>query len=109
MPLTPASGPGAPAPPPEVPPCGKCGGAQFLAISPFMVVDDYRDRLHSMPVLVSKNAGLNTEMAGSFRAMVCLSCGFTEFYARDLPALRAHAAKVPNAQVIEATLPRPYR
>jgi hypothetical protein len=109
MPLTPKTGPGAPAPPPEVPPCGKCGGGQFLAVSPFLVVDDYQDRLHAMAVLVSKTAGLTTESAGSFRAIVCLSCGFTEFYARDLPALRAHAAKAPNAQVVDATLPAPYR
>jgi hypothetical protein len=62
-----------------------------------------------MPVLASKTEKLDTQTAGRFRAHVCLSCGFTEWYAIDLPALIALAANARTAQVIEASVPAPYR
>jgi hypothetical protein len=99
----------APAPQPSLPPCGKCAGGRILVISPFFLVSEYDDRLHAMPVILRKNEKLDTERAGHFRAHVCLTCGFTEWYAIDLPSLTALAAKTRNAQVIEATVPPAYR
>jgi len=40
---------------------------------------------------------------------VCLTCGFTEWYANDPSSLTALAAKTPNAKVVEARVPSPYR
>ena len=100
--LTPEAAPEAP----KHPPCTKCGHGQWLAISPFTLVDSYRDRIGVMPVLVTQAAA---EPVGSFRALVCLGCGFTEWYALGLEKLVANAAKAPNAQVIEATVPPAYR
>jgi hypothetical protein len=62
-----------------------------------------------MPVLTTKTAKLDTEVAGNFRAQVCLSCGFTEWYATDLQRLAALATTAPNARVVETSASSPYR
>ena len=63
--------------------CPKCGGQQFLIVDPVRDCDcDAVSSTHEMHVLVCQTRGLlNT---GEFRAEVCESCGFTEWYATRL-------------------------
>jgi predicted nucleic-acid-binding Zn-ribbon protein len=63
--------------------CPKCGGSQFLIVDPVRDSDcDAISSVHEMHVLACKTNGLLR--TGNFRAEVCESCGFTEWYATAL-------------------------
>ena len=61
------------------------------------------------PPVVAYVADAQVRSAGSFRAHVCASCGFTEWYANDLDALTRAAGKAWNTKRVQATVPDPYR
>jgi hypothetical protein len=90
-------------------PCPKCSHGRFLVVAS-VAVPDATDtwRLVTMPV-VCGHVGDVRESAGTFHAYVCLSCGYTEWYATSLPALEKLASRVPGTRVIEVTPPPAYR
>lgn len=90
-------------------PCPKCSHTRFLVVAPF-AAPDASDTWRSMtlPVLCGHIDDAR-QTAGSFHAYVCLSCGYTEWYATSLQALEKLASRLPGCRVIEVEPPPAYR
>ena len=90
-------------------PCPKCSHCLFLVVAPFNLPDvENTGRVMQLAVFSSVQ-GWKVQSAGSFRAHVCLQCGYTEWYANDLEALAALAGKAPNVSAVEAKPSDPHR
>ncbi|GMV12838.1 MAG: hypothetical protein HS104_09070 [Polyangiaceae bacterium] len=100
--------PRAAAPSPE--PCAKCQHGQLIVVSPFYL-PDVQNNGSVMPMAVASGLEARWQVltGGSFRAHVCLTCGYTEWYAQELGALAATVGKIPNVSAVEANGATPYR
>lgn len=68
-------------------PCAKCGHEKLLIVSPFQIRNyEYANSQKTMPVALS--SGGEEHDGGAFELRVCASCGFSEWWARDLAAVR---------------------
>lgn len=94
----------------EIAPCAKCQHGQLIVVSPFYL-PDVQNNGSVMPMAVASGLEARWQVltGGSFRAHVCLTCGYTEWYAQELGALSATVGKIPNVSVVEAKARAPYR
>lgn len=81
-------------------PCPKCGGRELYEIDRALIPNyEYSNTLEPLTLtgamLPTQSTGLLSPTAErqvvTVKAMVCVACGFTELYARDLHLLDAFA------------------
>jgi len=95
---------------PTLEPCSKCQHGQFVVVSPFYLPDIQNNgSITALPVASGLEGRWQVLSGGSFRAHVCLTCGYTEWYAQELKALAATVGKIPNVTIVEAKAATPYR
>ena len=94
--------------------CPKCSGQKFAVTEEFKTPHcDSPFRLQSFhPIAVMTRNGNDWEGLGKFSAWICLGCGYTEFYARNLGNVVDLAQKYPDQlRIIDAEPPQrgPFR
>lgn len=93
--------------------CPKCSGRKFAVSARFQVPE-----VGECPAIMAHTvtrSGMESIRAGKFQTWMCLSCGYTEFYAYDLGDLaqieQAVGTWSDQMRIVDATAPQkgPYR
>lgn len=68
-------------------PCAKCGHEKLLIVKPFQIRDRERPKSQKKVPVALSNGGQKHD-AGTLELRVCAACGYSEWWARDLAAVR---------------------
>ncbi len=91
--------------------CPKCAGRKFATIDEFQI-PDLRDRAeraaHGVPAVTIESkpdrwGKTSATTVGSLEQWICMGCGYTEFYTRDLEMVAEAARQFPHrVRVVDA-------
>jgi predicted nucleic-acid-binding Zn-ribbon protein len=86
--------------------CSKCTGKRFGVIDEFVQPNADYNRPNAFAPVTFQHARDHMRTLGKFEVWICLACGYTEFYAKELGDVEAVAKQHPDQlRVIDATAP----
>jgi predicted nucleic-acid-binding Zn-ribbon protein len=97
--------------------CPKCSGKKIVVaeLRHTNNVGEIGERIDAIPVVgfrVRRSLTWDTRVVGAFESWICVACGYTELYAKDLGDIDELAAERPDdVRIVDGTLPAlgPFR